>query len=271
MAQSNEEILIAVLSFNHPEITKKTVLSALEFATPENVMLTHNGSDEKNILDLKTTFPLIQHLVVEKNSGYTKGANITLQTGFKTHNWVLFLTNDCVLKSRPEKPKTSGFWAPCIYRRKIAHVDSLGGTLNLLTGQLRHLRTPTEATRILNASKIKKQTYLSPQFYIPGTAFYLDKDSFHRIGVFDESLHTYWEDVDYSLRATKLNVPMGLCENTKIIHAVGKTCHKKPMYTQYLFHRNRSKICKRYGPKILNRYWEYKIAKIEKQKGNLWV
>ncbi|HOV15619.1 MAG TPA: hypothetical protein PK771_15130, partial [Spirochaetota bacterium] len=75
--------------------------------------------------------------------------------------------------------------------------------------------------------------------YIPGTAFFITKDAFVRTGGMNESYHTYWEDVDFSFRARRLGFRMARSFDANISHLVGKTCHKKSVYTTYYFQRNR--------------------------------
>jgi GT2 family glycosyltransferase len=82
--------------------------------------------------------------------------------------------------------------------------------------------------------------------YVPGTAFLIHREIFKHTGDLDESLHTYWEDVDYSQRVRLGGLKMDLNLNFELIHKVGKTCHKDPFYTNHLFKRNRDIVSQRY-------------------------
>jgi GT2 family glycosyltransferase len=91
---------------------------------------------------------------------------------------------------------------------------------------------------------------LPKNYYVPGTAFLLDRESWQKLAhdgrAFDESLHTYWEDVDLSMRAHAEKVKVAPWPAVQLLHKVGKTCHRNPFYTRFLFQRNRRIVSRRY-------------------------
>lgn len=218
---------ISVLSFNHPELTAKCLKSVLNHAPPENIFLTHNGSLTKHSEKLKAEFPEIKHILIGENKGYSAGANVTLNEVFKHFSDVLFLTNDTEAISLPDVAPRA-FSSIKLLRRNSEEIDSVMGSLNPRLGQLKHLKQLSDH----QASDIQ---------YIPGTAFWIDRDSFNQLQGFDERFHTYWEDVDLSLRAHKKNIPLGYDHTTVFRHKIGKTCHKDRYYTYELFQRNRGR------------------------------
>src|SRR5690606_5247165 len=120
-----------------------------------------------------------------------------------------FLTNDCELMKAPADMGSlvPGLYAPKVYRRKIPVVDSIGGVFYPYLRRLEHIRTAERAVIELAASKRRQFWY--KYFYIPGTAFLAHKIAYEKVGGFDESLHTYWEDVDLSVRAIRAGVHLG--------------------------------------------------------------
>lgn len=223
-----------VLSYNHPNLTARTLQSLIKQGLSNKTLLVHNGSREEVVESLQQQFPEIQHLVIPENRGFSGGANAGLKSAFKLYPWVFFLTNDCVYIEGASLPTQSGLYAPLIFRRKISMVDSLGGTVNLLKAQLRHLRE--------SDYKLKTHIY----FYVPGTAFLIHKDVFNETGGFDETLGTYWEDVDLSLRLKATRFKMSALPNWQVLHSVGKTCHKDSYYTIFLFNRNRIRVSRKF-------------------------
>ena len=230
-------LAVCVLSYNHPEITAKCVKSVLRFYPAEAVYLTHNGSSEKNKNELEKNFPEIHHISIEQNRGYSGGANFALHHIFQKYDWCFFITNDCELTQVGSTPKKAALIAPQIHFRKIGRIDSVGGQFFANRGHLRHLKSVEEFRSIPQG-----------QCYIPGTAFLMHKDIFENTMGFDESFHTYWEDVDLSLRAHKLGHELNYDTHFQVIHSVGKTCHKEPYYTTYLFHRNRARVSRKCTP-----------------------
>ncbi len=227
---------IVLLSFNHPEITKRALLSALKFNLP--IILVHNGSMLKHVENIKSSVldSKIIHLVFEHNTGFSGGANRGLHYAFNIaeFDWALFITNDIELINFPEFDLVPGLYAPLIYFRKTDKIDSIGGFFDPKFGKLSH-------------NKSKNIDLARKFFYIPGTSFLIHRSIFLNVGGFDETLHTYWEDVDFSVRAYLKNQKLGIATEIQLLHRVGKTCHDNPMYTTYFYQRNRKKISLRYG------------------------
>lgn len=228
---------IVILSFNHPEITARTIRSALAFNLP--TYLVHNGSIAKHRERLMQEFSHITHLILDQNKGFSGGANFGLEHVFKNHDWAVFLTNDTELVELGNFGPEPALIAPHIYFRKLNRTDSMGGTFTPYIGKLRH---------------IKNENYkysFNEKFYVPGTAFVLHREIFFKLKGFDESLHTYWEDVDFSMKVHLSKSLIYYSEKIKVLHRVGKTCHDNPFYTTYLYQRNRKKISWKYCSRIL--------------------
>jgi GT2 family glycosyltransferase len=224
---------VVILSFNHPKLTAQCVLSALKLIPSEKIHVVHNGSTEAHITELRELFPEINHLVSFHNRGFSGGANLGLTAGFAQSEWILFITNDCELTRFSENNLEPGVYAPLIFKKGTEQVDSLGGAINSKNLNLRHLTS----AHGLRANEL---------FYIPGTAFFIHRTAFEKLNGFDESLGTYWEDVDFSLRAHKSNIKTGIFDSIWLRHKIGKTCHKDPYYTTYLYSRNQARIARRH-------------------------
>ncbi len=241
---------ILILSYNHAELTSCCVQSILDKAKShdsQDIYLIHNGSLEKNVLFLKEKFPTISHFAIKENQGYANGVNQGLTHVFKRFDRVIFFTNDTELLEFPEKlPDGIGIYAPLIYFRKKGRIDSLGAFFYPHSLKLEHSKSLTAFKNFTPRFFLKKKIP-----YVPGTAFVIDKKVFEAIGGMDESLHTYWEDVDFSVKAYFFGHTVGTVENLEILHKVGKTCHKKPFYTTYLFKRNQRIVSVRHSYFIL--------------------
>lgn len=240
---------ILILSYNHPDLTERCISSVLATGlNPQQITLVHNGSEQKFVTQLQKRFPQIQHLASEKNLGFTGGCNFGFSNCFQQFENVFFLTNDTEVIQLPlQFPRDYDLFSPLILKRKTEKVDSIAGALNTKTGRLRHLKTFNELKALSTFEKS----------YIPGTAFGLTKACFQKVGLFDTQFHTYWEDVDYSLRASNLKCRIGFVEEFKLRHKIGKTCHKDRFYTLYLFQRNRRKLMHKHafiGPAFLYAY-----------------
>lgn len=236
MVDPKTKIAVVILSYNHPGITKQCVESALNFFEPLKLFLVHNGSRQENTDSLKVLFPKIKHLEFSDNKGFSGGANRGINFAFEnseTEN-ILFLSNDIkITRWNFISPKSTNFlMAPRIELRDTGRVASLGGSVSLWRGKLSHL---TEAKEELG------------DFYVPGAAFMVSRKAWFLLQGFDENLGSYWEDVDLSLRAKKLNIELGITKDVILKHGVAKTTGGDPFYTLYSLHKNRKRVVYRHG------------------------
>ncbi len=234
---------ILILSYNHPELTARAVQSALDFSSnSDSIILVHNGSDLKHRDILTSRFHKVRHEILASNKGYSGGVNAgfrqALAMGF---DWIFLLTNDCVL-SQIHVPTNlePGLIAPLIHRRKQGQIDSCGGIFQPARAHIFHARSAEEFMSCVKSGGTKNLPY------IPGSAFWIHRSVIEHVGLMDESLGTYWEDVDYSARAHLAGIPLQFDSRTEVLHQVGKTNHKDPRYTTYFFQRNRRVVSKRY-------------------------
>lgn len=246
----NEKSCILILSYNHPELTARSVRSARNAASLPLYLL-HNGSLPRHVERLKTEFPDIHHLILEQNRSYSGGINWGLRALFqRPYDWVFVLTNDCVLEKLNLPSGPPALVAPLVYRRKKPHVDSVGAAFDPSRARLWHCKTPDEFHR-LTQERGGIKTPILP--YVPGSAFWLHREIFANTGPFDESLGIYWDDVDFSARVFLRSAPILTDLRTEVLHAVSKTTSKDPHYTTFLFQRNKSLVSKRYVTGIRSR------------------
>ncbi len=237
---------LVVLSYNHPLLTQFCLESVLATQEREQffdrLFLVHNGSSLENRNWLMAKFPQFEHLILEDNRHFSGGANFGLKHAAQSCEWMLFLSNDIEIHSFPRLPQNHGLHSPQILRRQTQHLDSWGATLNLTKAYLRHIKSFNPKLPPLGFNQ---------KFYVPGAAFWIDRETLSITQGFDEKLGSYWEDVDLSLRTQLLSIPLGRVEGGEIRHKIGKTCHKKIDYTLFYFQRNRRVICWRYCPVFL--------------------
>jgi GT2 family glycosyltransferase len=232
-------IQIAILSYNHPKITARCIESALRWS--DKPLIVHNGSLRTHVEELQSRFPQLHHVVLHDNIGYSGGANVALRAALQIHPWALLLTNDCELIAWPRTPSVAGLYGAVLFRKGGQHIESLGGLFDRRRGRLYHLKSSAEAS-----NNLASQSAFVP--YIPGHALLLDRETFAAHGGFDESLFTYWEDVDLSLRYRQRHVVQTILQDFRVVHGGGKTCRKNRVYSGYYFQRNRRVMLQRYSP-----------------------
>ncbi len=234
----------AVLYFNKLRLTKRCIQSVLDAGyEPDDIFCLDNGSrpDQPRIEDF---YPGIHLFRIEKNRGFSGGFNILLKHVFASGaSAAFFLTNDTIVLpgireacARTARKYTAGMVAPCI--KYLAHpqsIHSIGGWFN-----------PDAALPVHYHDTNLDPMLDGPFDYIPGTALWVRQDVFQSLGGTDVSYFTYWEDIDLSFRARKKGIRLVRSYSAEILHGVGQTCHKKPLYTTFYFQRNRIRFCARH-------------------------
>lgn len=205
-------------SFNHPHHSSEAVLSLLgQGISPQDIYLVHDGTEKKHKQFLIQKFAQINHLARETNSGFTGAVNLGICEALKkNYPWFFILSNDACLLRYQSPPNQKGIAAVKIFRKNNSVIESMGGLVNLLSGRLIHLK--------------KDNHHFPPynKFYVPGAAFFIARDVVEKIGMLDDHLFIYWEDVEYSLRAQKAQIATFYYDDCEVIHKGLKTTRGNP-------------------------------------------
>lgn len=234
---------ILILCYNKAELSRRCIQSTLDAGyAPGQITVIDNGSTPALLPSLRSEFPWLQCIRLERNGGFAGGFTQGIRQFFMEHpeeTKVLFLTND----TRPQAgcleacEHTAGVTqaqlvAPrLLFRNHAERIDSIGGHFDRHTGTLHHHKS------------LGLPVLLGPDDYIPGTALWMTRPAFEQLGGTDERYVMYWEDVDFCFRAHHAGIRQARCEAALIGHGIGQTCHKKPLYSTYYFQRNRIRFC----------------------------
>ncbi|HRY28597.1 MAG TPA: glycosyltransferase [Elusimicrobiota bacterium] len=244
MGPRAEALPLLVLHYDQAAQTARCLASILQAGyAPEQIYCLDNGSRTDPAEPLRRRYPRVQFRRIEKNRGFSGGVNEALRWAFdEGFSSAFFLSNDTVLhRDAPEKCRETaatagaGMVAPRVLSLKSpATTESIGGGFDPAAAALRHHRAPG------------LPPLLGENDYVPGAAFWLSRDTFLSLNGMDESYHTYWEDVDFSFRARRRGILLARCYDARVGHAIGKTCHKNPLYTAYYYQRNRIRFCEKF-------------------------
>ena len=192
-----QNVSIVILNWEGLELLKKCIPSVIKAAQnyPENceIIVVDNGSKDKSIDYLKTTFPKIRIISLPENLGFSKGMNRGIR-GSK-NRIVISLNNDTIVKEDFIEPLVSHFADKDVFAvgAKMLGWDRKTFDFGRTTG-----RFPFGFFKI----KYEDIDETAHTLYASGGALAVDKEKFLELGEFDENLF-YWEDVDLGYRAWK--------------------------------------------------------------------
>lgn len=195
-----------VLHWGDPAITAKCLESLRRSAVHGlDVLVIDNGTPDRGGERLARDFPMFTHLRNEANLGFAGGNNVGLRRALDSGaEFALLLNNDTevrpgaieALVAAAEADPRIGMVNP-----KILHHEPrgliwfAGGRHSLWTGQVRHLGRG-EGDR-------GQWDRPGPQSFATGCALLVRRATLEQIGLLDESLFMYAEDLDWSLRARR--------------------------------------------------------------------
>lgn len=191
----------------------------------------------------------------DKNYGFTGGNNIAINQILKEgrSEYILLLNNDTVVSREfltelvkvAENRKNVGIVGSKIYnydfknRQKI--IQSAGSTINLYTGNI----------TMYGGNQIDRKQFddIKTVGYISGACLLIKRKTVQRIGLLNDNLFAYFEDVDWCLRAKEKKYDIVYAPNSTLWHKMGKSSSKMPELLMYHRVRNRFLLEKRFANK----------------------
>jgi GT2 family glycosyltransferase len=228
------QIFIIILNWNDFQSTLQC-LESLKLLTYPNykILVVDNGSTNESIQVLSELSNIELHQN-EHNLGFAGGNNQAIKKAISNGaDYVWLLNNDAIVEpdcltklvNSAENDKQIGLVSPVIYdsddRNKIQHsVTRFDLSYPLMEG----------AADIDTATRWQSEMPFGISLW--GTALLIPKKTIEKIGLLDEHLFAYCEDVDYSIRSTKAGFKNVCIFDTSIWHK-GHIGHRKPHYYYY--------------------------------------
>ncbi|HDY67076.1 MAG TPA: glycosyltransferase family 2 protein [Candidatus Scalindua sp.] len=263
-------VYIIILNWNGWRDTVECVESVLKITYPSyRILIVDNGSTDESAKILSQKFPNIEILQTGKNLGYAGGNNRAIERALADGaEYVCVLNNDTVMDKdflQPliqamKKDKQIGITSGMIYDYDPPHkVQYTGGYRNFYTGSSYTIGSGTLDKGQFN---VLKEVPCSA-----GAAMLIRADVLHKIGMFDEVLFLYCEELDLSIRAKTAGYKIIYVPQSKLYHKVGKSTSKSFSRANFFNLRNKIWMERKYATKlqyfIFNLYfWCYLLPRI---------
>jgi GT2 family glycosyltransferase len=209
-------------------------------------------------------FPEIDLVLSKKNDGFALGYNKAVSYAIRMHKpeYIIVLNNDTRITKGmiPEliqackKRKNTCVVVPKIYfehghefYKKSYSKDERGHVLWYAGGDM-------DAVNILpfhrGVDEVDRGQFdLSEEtLFVTGCCFCLTPKVWKKIGGFDPAYFMYYEDIDFSVRATKKGIPLVYVPTASLYHVnAGSTQGSGSLFQQYYQTRNRLRFGLQYG------------------------
>lgn len=237
---------IVILNWNGEEHLKRflpSVVRSIEGVEGVSVVVADNGSTDGSLELLRSDFPMVELVTLDRNYGFAEGYNralkaveadyyILLNSDVETpRGWVEPLVK--CLKENPEvaacAPKLRSVVAP----EKFEYAGASGGYIDFLG-------YPFCRGRVLRVIEEDQGQYddVRDLFWVSGAAYCCRAELFHRLGGFDGDYFAHMEEIDLSWRLQLAGWNIRIVPQSKVYHYGGGTLSTDSPRKIFLNHRN---------------------------------
>ena len=263
----NPKVAIVIVNWNGWEDTIECLESIYKIDYPDyNIIIVDNHSNDDSIKRIKEYFEGKAFTVIEneENYGFAEGNNIGIRYALKylNPNYILLLNNDTVvsedflkeLVNEGEKDTHVGILGPKIYYYdKPDVIWSVGCKISW-----KFARGIQIGTGEVDKGQYNDQKEVE---YVSGSAFLIKTEVIDEIGLMDKKYFLYFEESDWTLRATRAGYKSLYVPNAKVWHKVSQSGGgiSNPIGLYYIT-RNRWIFMKKWAKK--SDYWFFVIYQL---------
>lgn len=193
----------------------KSIFQYNDIGNSLEIIIVDNNSMNSNILrdNIRLLYPDVKFISNNQNSGYGQGNNIGIKAS----------TSPYILVMNPDVRMTMPIFSIAIEHFEKRKLDIIG-MKQLIKGNKRgnsffwsSIYSPLISiplTAILNRINL----YIPRYMYFSGSCFFLRKKFFNKIGLFDENIFMYKEELDVHTRTIINNGKIGYIKDLKYCH-----------------------------------------------------
>jgi hypothetical protein len=252
------DLSVCIVNWNTRQDLEEAIASVLASDPGLNleVIVLDNASTDDSADMVRNRFPGVKLLESAENLGFARGYNRAAREASGRH--LLVLNPDTVVRMGA-------------LRRLVEFMDSqpdagaAGPRLLNPDGTLqfscRHFPTPMAAIlrntflgRLLPRNRFTRSylmadwdhTTAQPVDWVSGAAICIRRETWERVGGFDERFFMYAEDIDWCLRAQQAGWTVYYVPDAVIVHRIGRSSDQRPFPMVVEFHRSMARFYRKH-------------------------
>ena len=239
---------ICVLNWNGREDTLRC-LRSLEGAGAAGVVVADNGSTDGSAAAIRAAFPAVELVETGANLGYSGGNNAAIRRALdRGADWVVLLNNDAEL----EPGALAAFAAAA-----TADTGVLAGKLLFPDGRVQWAGHRLDLRSGYSGRPPGFGEPDGPQYSVPGDVdravgalMAVSRAAIEAVGLLDDDLFAYVEDVDWCLRIRAAGVACRFVPGARARHALAGSSGGETASTTVMYYgtRNTVVVCERHKP-----------------------
>jgi GT2 family glycosyltransferase len=236
MNSQNELVSIIILNYNGNEFLENCIESIFrETKQKYELIIVDNNSPDKSGEKFSKKYESCKFILNKKNLGVSEGLNIGIRNSNGTH--IVLLNNDLIVAPKwldylfeAYEEKGNGLYQPKFLKMKDKNIiDSAGNLISIFGFGFSREKGRKDNFQYNTIEEIG---------FAAGTCLFCSKEIFDKIGLFDEKLFAYNEDLDLGWRARLLNYKSYFVPKSIVYHH-GSAQWKWSGEKFYLLERNR--------------------------------
>jgi GT2 family glycosyltransferase len=236
-------VAAVIVHYGEPEVTQRALTAVTVGSTrPEHVILVDNGGpdDGGSGAGTSSVFEAATETIRPgSNVGFAAGANLGARAAIaRGAEWVWFLNNDArpahdclenLLAAGLQYPD-AGLLSPVILRAEDGAVWYAGGEVEIPSYRVRHVIASADDSRPYSTG------------YVTGCAALARTKALRVVGLFDERLFMYAEDVDLSLRMRERHWRSLVVPSAKVSHSVAMRGGRRVFSPLSVYYQARNRV-----------------------------
>jgi GT2 family glycosyltransferase len=237
-------VAIVILNWNGRKYLEQFLPSVVASTYADfEIIVADNASTDESIPFLRSYYPNIRVIELDKNYGFSKGYNKALEQ-VKSDYYVLLNSDVEVSPSwiEPvialmERDKTIGATQPKLLQYNDRHSFEYSGASG---GWLDRFAYPFARGRIFDVCEQDQGQYdnAEPIFWASGAAMFVRAELYHSMGGLDEYFFAHQEEIDFCWRMQLAGYSVYSCPESVVYHLGGGTLPKGNSRKVFLNFRN---------------------------------
>jgi len=212
------KVTIQILNWDGRPLLEEFLPGVLDAAGPHEVLLVDNGSTDGSVDFVRSRFPTIRVVALDRNYGFSAGNNRGME--YVKTDIVVLLNNDMAVERDFLQPLLQPFADTSVFAvaSRIAMADPAKSRFE--TGKTRgRFESGLFYLWHEDIDKREEQSASVNVFWAGGGACALDRRRFRELGGFDSLYHPFYvEDTDLSYQAWKRGWKSVLAPGSRVIH-----------------------------------------------------
>lgn len=234
---------VVILNYNGKTYLEQFLSKVVSMSGNANIIVADNASSDDSVNFVKTQFPEVKLIVLDKNYGYAGGYNEALKQ--VSAEYFLLLNSDVEVTANWLSPlekflDENANYAACQPKIKDYNHRALFEYAGACGGFVDFLGYPFCRGRIFDQIESDSGQYNEPIdiFWASGACLMVRSETFFNAGGFDADFFAHMEEIDLCWRIHSLGFQIKSIPDSVVYHVGGGTLAKSSPFKTYLNFRN---------------------------------